>query len=422
MVNGVSGYNNNASAFYRAAAGAYVLNNNNNVETMIKFVNGTPVVVSQEPTIMQTAAATLPFVGIFGAFQGVSALKNNGLQGAEREAFKASGAKGWNFKETIKNINARHPYTSRSEAIKAGKDILQKEYGNIFKKHVAVDTVNRGTIGKILDKIPGYKSVRASGIGQAMGRSGAGWMLVLDGAVKTFTDVVPAFKELGFKSGMKQIAKSGTELVAGAAGWVAGDAAGTAIGAAIGTAICPGIGTAIGSFLGKFIGGAVGGAVGAKAAKAVTGKTEIEKAQEAQMKEIAQQIETDPQTKLALAQQSYAQAEEILAQDPENKDALAAKAAAEAVIAETSANIQPQENTQNAAQTQTVVPQQNSSVFMQTTPQGIPVVPGFNGFGYDMNQFRQAMSTASMPYVNPNYTNPFAVQTAPVINPTQQVA
>ena len=100
----------------------------------------------------------------------------------------------------------------------------------------------------------------------------------------------------------------------------------------------------------------------------------------------------------------------------------AAKAAAEAVIAETSANIQPQENTQNAAQTQTVVPQQNSSVFMQTTPQGIPVVPGFNGFGYDMNQFRQAMSTASMPYVNPNYTNPFAVQTAPVINPTQQVA
>ena len=42
--------------------------------------------------------------------------------------------------------------------------------------------------------------------------------------------------------------------------------------------------------------------------------------------------------------------------------------------------------------------------------QGIPVVPGFNGFGYDMNQFRQAMANASMPYVNPGFTNPLTTQ------------
>ena len=407
MVNGVSGYNYNTPAFYRAAAGAYVINNNNNVESMIKFVNGQPVVVSQEPSVSQTIAGTLPFAGLFGAFQGVAALKNNGLKGAELDAFKAAKkagtAKGWNFSETIKNIKARHPYATRGEALQAGKDVLHKEYGNFFKKHVAVDTVNRGTLGKILDRIPGYKSLRASGFGQAMGRSGAGWMMVLDGAAKTFTDVIPAFKELGFKSGMKQLAKSGTEVLAGGAGWLAGDA----------------IGTAIGGFLGKFIGGVAGSALAGKAAKAITGKTEIEKAQEAQMNQVAQQIEADPESKLALAQQTYAQAEEILAQDPNNQDALAAKAAAEAVISETAASVQTQPSAQNTAQVPAGYVQPSQTAFQQTTMQGIPVVPGFNGLGYDMNQFRQAMANASMPYANPGITNPWTVQQNPFMPQVQ---
>ena len=40
--------------------------------------------------------------------------------------------------------------------------------------------------------------------------------------------------------------------------------------------------------------------------------------------------------------------------------------------------------------------------------QGIPEVPGFNGYGYDMNVYNQAMANASMPYVScQTYSNPF---------------
>ena len=384
MVNGISGQNQNYSAFYRAAAGNAIVNQND-VKNMVNFLNGQQVSVIPEPSIGEMTLQTLPFAAAFGGIQGFQALRRNKF----------------NVKNTINNIKLASPYTQRSEALKSGLDNLKKEYGDILKKNVTPNAT-RAPFGfsKLLDRIPGYTKLRNSGFGKAMGKSGAGWIMVLDAVGKTLSDVVPTFQQLGFSAGMKQIAKSGTQIIAGGAGWLAGDALGTALGTAIGTAICPGIGTAIGGFLGKFLGGVVGSALAGKAAKSLTGKNELEKVQEQQMAEITQQVESDPNTKLALAQETLAAAEEILAQDPNNQDAQAAKASAEKVINELQTTIQqPSQQT-----TQEPTAQQN--VFQQTTMNGIPVVPGFNGIDYDMNIYRDAMANATMPMGNQPMLNP----------------
>ena len=233
MVNGVSGYGNNSYGFYRAAAGAAV-NHGNDVENMVRFVNGQPVTTTADPTIVQSAVGTLPFLALFGGIQGVGTLRNNGLSGQALEQFKELRkqglAKGWNWAETVKNVNAKIPYTTRSQALQAGKATILNNYGNIFKKNVAV-SAERGFIGKILDKVPGYTKLRSTGIGQAMGKSGAGWMAVIEGGMEVATNVVPTFQTLGAGAGFKQLGKSAVKVAAGAAGWVAGDAVGKGIGA-----------------------------------------------------------------------------------------------------------------------------------------------------------------------------------------------
>lgn len=399
MVNGVSGYGNNSYGFYRAATGIAV-NHGNDVENMIKFVNGQPVTTSADPTIAQSAVGTLPFLGIFGAIQGGAAVKKHD----------------WSIKNTIAEVNRNSAYTARNQALQAGKETVLKQYGNIFKKSVAVDP-HRGFIGKILDKIPGYTKLRSTGIGQAMGKSGAGWMAVMEGGMELVTNVVPTFQTLGAGAGFKQLGKSTVKVAAGAAGWVAGDAIGKGIGATIGTAICPGVGTAIGTFVGGFLGGILGSAVAGKAAKAITGKSELEKANDNQIAQVSQQIEADPQNKVALAQQTLQQAEQVLAQDPNNKDALAAKASAEAVLAQTTQEPVQQEAVQNQQPQQMPMMQQQMATLPGVLP-GVPVVPGFNGISYDMNIYNQAMSTASMVNTTPYQMNPFMTMQNPYMTMT----
>lgn len=385
MVNGVTGYNYgpNMTGALRTTTSAVALHKSD-VENMVKFLNGQPITTTPDPTIGETVKGTIPMLAIFGGIQAGAAVKKHG----------------WSIADTIADVKAQSPYTTRSQAVEAGKAEVIKKFKDIGKKTVAVDP-HRGFIGKCLDKIPGYKSLRASGFGQVMGNkgTGAGWMAVIDGAIETMTQVVPTFQQAGAGAGFKQIAKSGTKVVAGAAGWVAGDAAGRAAGAAIGTLICPGVGTAIGSFVGGFLGGIVGSAIAGKAAKAVTGPSELEKIQNKQIEEVAAQVND----KVALAQETYKQAEEILAQDPQNKEALAAKATAEKVIMEAQAAELAQAQSQAQAPVQETQ-QQTAQAAFNTIPAAIPPVPGFNGSSYDMKQYQQFA-------VNASATNPFAQQT-----------
>ena len=152
----------------------------------------------------------------------------------------------------------RHTKGSLFTKGKAGFHALEKHVarqsknGNFFKR-----------LCKSLGSTPnalknGYKtaSAAAKGAGKGIlgstmaGVKGAGKAILkkmpVIGAVLTIGLEVPniyrAFKDGGFKAGMKEIGGAGVEL-----GFMAG-------GAAIGSAICPGIGTAIGAVVGGIVG------------------------------------------------------------------------------------------------------------------------------------------------------------------------
>lgn len=122
--------------------------------------------------------------------------------------------------------------------------------------------------------------------------SGAGMMLIFSGISEATQEVIPTFKELGAKKGLKQLGKSAVKVVGDTAGFVIGEQAFTAVGSAIGTAICPGIGTAIGGVCG-FVGGMLGSFAMGKILKPICGKTEREISKEQVQQEQAKLLEAD---------------------------------------------------------------------------------------------------------------------------------
>ena len=129
--------------------------------------------------------------------------------------------------------------------------------------------------------------------GKLMKSSGAGFMLVFSGIIEGLTEVVPTFKELGIQKGIKQLGKSAIKVVGDTAGFIGGECIGTALGTAAGAALAgtklgatigsvfPGFGTAIGAAVGCVC-GMLGSFVMGKVTKAITGKSEREKAAEQQ--------------------------------------------------------------------------------------------------------------------------------------------
>lgn len=169
---------------------------------------------------------------------------------------------------------------------KTGGNILKNAFKKVFPKtsekvagkfaKTAGTKVTKG-LGKVGGKLKG-----------TMKTSGAGAMIAYAGISEVITEVIPTFKELGAKKGVKQVGKSAVKVTANAAGYVAG----AKLGSTIGTAICPGIGTAVGAAVG-FIGGMIGSFVAGKIADSVVGKNEREIANEQKEKSSVRQISKD---------------------------------------------------------------------------------------------------------------------------------
>lgn len=94
-------------------------------------------------------------------------------------------------------------------------------------------------------------------------------------------NVIPAFKEKGFKAGMKQagisLLKVGSNFLSMTLGTVAGKVAG----AAIGTVICPGAGSAVGSKVGSILGTTLANLIGNKVVQKISDKAAKEEQEEA---------------------------------------------------------------------------------------------------------------------------------------------
>lgn len=133
-------------------------------------------------------------------------------------------------------------------------------------------------------------------------------MLVLEGGVEALTTVVPTFRKLGFKRGMKQLGRSAVRVVSSVAGWVAGSAVGSKIGEVVGALVGnTKVGAVVGAIAGRvgsYAVGTVGQHYANKAVTKVLGKSELEKAKEEDCVKIAQAAQQDSEVFDALIQQA----------------------------------------------------------------------------------------------------------------------
>ena len=113
-------------------------------------------------------------------------------------------------------------------------------------------------------------------------------------------DIVQTFRECGSGAGWKQVGKAATVAVASGVGYAAGAWAGGKIGAVAGAAIgscVPVIGNAVGAVVGGIIGvacGLFGSWLCSKGAKALVGKSELEKKKEQESRQAAVDAYNDP--------------------------------------------------------------------------------------------------------------------------------
>lgn len=134
------------------------------------------------------------------------------------------------------------------------------------------------------------------------------FMLVMEGAVETFANVIPTFKQLGFKRGMKQLGRSTVKTITSVAGWVAGSVLGSKLGDVVGSLIGNNkagavVGAAINK-VGSYIAGTVTQHYARKGADKILGKSELDKAKDEQAELIAKAASEDPEVFDALVQQA----------------------------------------------------------------------------------------------------------------------
>ncbi len=386
MVAGLNSYTQYTPSFGNTNSGLYkgiqgtVVSNSETINNMARYVADVPAVA--DDSLSSNLVGTLPFMGIFGAIQVFPWLKHN---------YKHPIDGMNNLKQAYEAVHPGSRFKFTENALNVFGEQKQRLFNGITDAEKIKLQENRSFLGKGLDLIPGYKKLRASGFGQMMGKSGAGWMLVFDGAIRTFTEVVPTFEKLGAQAGVKQIGKSAAMVASSAAGWTGGEIAGSAIGAAIGTAICPGVGTAIGKFAGGFLGGTIGMYFANKAAKSVVGESELEKS----VKELQASASSNPEAQILLAQQASAKADKALQIYPDNQEAKLIKEQADLILSG-SLNESSEQTQETQSQNDMASAPMNFGVLSALN---IPVVPGFDGVSYDLNAYNQAMSSASM--INP---------------------
>ena len=398
-------FGNASSGVYRGIQGAAVANSDR-IDNLVRFTMGAPPKEGHEESLSSALFSPigLGLMGVFGIVHALPWLKKDGSYG-----------KNWkHLGQAMKAENAASTLNGR-EFRKNFTNVLKEEKNRMLKwklsdaEKIALQK-DRKFLGRMLDKIPGYSKLRLTGVGQTIGKSGAGGFIILDGVLGTFTEVIPTFKQLGSAAGTRQIGKTAARAVSTAAGWPVGSAIGSAAGATIGGAIgsvIPVLGTAVGAAVGKFVGGFLGGMTAChfanKAAVAVVGKSELELHQEKQVKEAKKNFYSSPEERMKISQQAIEQANGILAQDKENKEALEIKASAEAIINE-GKEAQPEQTYQEnlIAQDSSPYPlnfqgypqmnNQGNSSFGALTGMNIPPVPGFNGMYVDMDTYNQYAS------------------------------
>lgn len=234
----------------------------------------------------------------------------NSARAAAEEAVK-SGSK--------EAINKAHSlFAQANQAGYIEKTAKATGFGSKVSNVLGITKLNKG-LNALAVKSPTFGKCL-----NAFKSNGGTMMLIMEGGFEVVSNVIPTFKQLGAKSGVKQLGKSAVKTAASVGGWVAGAALGTKLGALIGSVI-PGAGTAVGAVVGgaigslcSLIGGSLGSRLAKKGAEAVVGKDELVLAQEKQAQQLAQAAQADS---TVLNQVAGAAAERLEAEGTGSDDA-----------------------------------------------------------------------------------------------------
>lgn len=195
-----------------------------------------------------------------------------------------------NVRRAIAVANAKMAEANQLLHVEKMNTVPVKTWGKITRflgKYSGYNYLN-GQLKTLAVKSPIVSSLYKYGKGNAL-------FLGITGGIELFTQVIPAFTQLGAVSGTKQLFKSTAKTAASIGGWTAGMAAGAAIGS-----VFLGPGTVIGGLVGGLI-GMIGGSLGSwaatKATESIVGKNELDIAKEEQAKQVAQQAGTNAEAK-----------------------------------------------------------------------------------------------------------------------------
>ena len=296
------------------------------IKKLVKYVNGESLTDKSDSfssTATSAASSALLFEGIplanmlkrnkkmYGKFysDGMKNLQNS-VNNSKEQLLKGTDKLGQRIKTYMSDVSKnQEAYNELKRTVKAeyksthpgllkrGKNLIKKGFDKLFPnaaKKSAQKAAEKATTQVAAETVKNVGKEAVKNVGKLgkvknlLKTSGAGFMLIIDGASELCNEVIPTFKELGAKKGIKQVGKSAVKVVANTAGWIGGAKLGTAIG----TAICPGIGTAVGAAIG-FVGGMLGSFVTSKLTKSVVGKTEREIAKENNQKSTINQALKD---------------------------------------------------------------------------------------------------------------------------------
>lgn len=339
------------------------INNVSNVSDALKYVSGMEV-STKERSILSDAKDSIfnPITLVFGGLEVNSSLKNNLDAKNIKDVFEKvknvgtieMGQKvgtslrstnvGEQWSNTISNIIKKADDKVAEKAAKAAAKSTASEAAETALTTTTTKEVAKGAskgffgtiksglskagsaISSVVSKIPGASKVKEglswlsnTKVGKLAKGTGAVGMMAIEGVLGLVTEVIPAFAQGGFDSGMKQLGKTAVKTVATGAGWVGGTAAATAIGAAIGS-IFPGVGTVIGGAIGTFIGGMLGSTVANGIASKIVGKSEVEILQDEQFEEAATQVAQDNSAMNELNQLVTAQVQTEIANGTADED------------------------------------------------------------------------------------------------------
>lgn len=298
------------------------------VAKLVKYVKGEPLTQAPD-TFTSNLKSSAGSAAVFEGLPILNFLRRNkkingaaseamkALDGRNIEAFKNLFKKGEgkvskklaNFIQTANEskrafVDVKSATSVHAKAAKAAEKAAKKGTEKAAAKATAA--AEKAAATKITAEVAQTTS-KFGKVGKFMKSSGAGIMLAFSGIAECLSEVVPTFKELGFKKGVKQLGKSAVKVVGDTVGFIGGEYLGTALGAAAGSALAgtkigaaigsvfPGFGTAIGAVVGCAC-GMIGSFVMGKVTKKITGKSEREKAAEEQEQNQINQIMKNQQT------------------------------------------------------------------------------------------------------------------------------